>query len=146
MLRALLFKLQGMLTFNKNIYIQGISEPVEQLASRQSKQQWQGLFSLTLALQYSCYLCSRQHNLEQGQLIVMKVRTFFALLSIYIYIYIYISVYFYFIYRIKSVLSNWTSIHAFSCVQQKSSTLEGVGENSIVGIQYIALIDILLFD
>ena len=142
MLRALLFKLQGMLTFNKNIYIQGISEPVEQLASRQSKQQWQGLFSLTLALQYSCYLCSRQHNLEQGQLIVMKVRTFFALLSISIYI----SVYFYFIYRIKSVLSNWTSIHAFSCVQQKSSTLEGVGENSIVGIQYIALIDILLFD
>ena len=142
MLRALLFKLQGMLTFNKNIYIQGISELVEQLASRQSKQQWQGLFFLTLALQYSCYLCSRQHNLEQGQLIVMKVRTFFALLSIYIYI----SVYFYFIYRIKSVLSNWTSIHAFSCVQQKSSTLEGVGENSIVGIQYIALIDILLFD
>ena len=66
--------------------------------------------------------------------------------AFYIYIYIYISVYFYFIYRIKSVLSNWTSIHAFSCVQQKSSTLEGVGENSIVGIQYIALIDILLFD
>ena len=142
MLRALLLKLQGTLTFNKNIYIQGISELVEQLASRQSKQQWQGLFFFTLALQYSCYLCSRQHNLEQGQLIVMKVRTFFALLSISIYI----SVYFYFIYRIKSVLSNWTSIHAFSCVQQKSSTLEGVGENSIVGIQYIALIEILLFD
>ena len=90
MLRALLFKLQGTLTFNKNIYIQGISELVEQLASRQSKQQWQGLFFLTLALQYSCYLCSRQHNLEQGQLIVMKVRTFFALLYIYIYIFLYI--------------------------------------------------------
>ena len=90
MLRALLFKLQGTLTFNKNIYIWGISELVEQLASRQSKQQWQGLFFLTLALQYSCYLCSRQHNLEQGQLIVMKVRTFFALLYIYIYIFLYI--------------------------------------------------------
>ena len=53
-------------------------------------------------------------------------------LSIYIFLHIFIS------YIGSTVLSDWTSIHALS---QLCSTLEGVGENSIVGIQYIALID-----
>ena len=124
MLRALLFKLQGTLTFNKNIYIQGISELVEQLASRQSKQQWQGLFFLTLALQYSCYLCSRQHNLEQGQLIVMKVRTFFALLSIYIYIYIYI--YFcIFLLHIQDQICSF-KLDIYTCIQLCSTKIVNI--------------------